>query len=397
MLTLQISIYAMILCLCVFTALHIYHRQLAFRLRYFFAFLVVQGLSSTFQWLMTNPDTPLKAIWLFGIMLLASMMAPCLWLFAKDIIDKQNKLSVGQKVAHSAPIILSAGLLVPLALSTHAGENFVHESSPLNAQQTNLVLTTMLLMAGVFFLQSICYLQNCIGLIKTRLLQNTRLFAFTTDSATLVLRVLLVVVIANFANNILRVLYCWVLDDIAPINLMFAFVQMSSFVYLCYSVINLSSNNNTQALKERDELAETTQIDKLQPNHKYQHSALDNARRERILQSINALFTEQKLYRNSRINLALLCEKLNDLPYVVSQAINESDYQNFYMLVNRFRVTEAQDLLINQPSVSILDIAHAVGYNAKSTFNTAFKSQTGMTPSAYRQQYLKSISQQLSC
>ncbi|EMX4959524.1 AraC family transcriptional regulator, partial [Raoultella planticola] len=34
------------------------------------------------------------------------------------------------------------------------------------------------------------------------------------------------------------------------------------------------------------------------------------------------------------------------------------------------------------------DIMYSSGFNSKSVFNTAFKKQTGLTPSEYRRQYL---------
>ncbi|WP_312667027.1 helix-turn-helix domain-containing protein [Escherichia coli] len=37
---------------------------------------------------------------------------------------------------------------------------------------------------------------------------------------------------------------------------------------------------------------------------------------------------------------------------------------------------------------TILDIMYSSGFNSKSVFNTAFKKQTGLTPSEYRRQYL---------
>jgi AraC-like DNA-binding protein len=40
---------------------------------------------------------------------------------------------------------------------------------------------------------------------------------------------------------------------------------------------------------------------------------------------------------------------------------------------------------MENPSLSIADIAEMTGFTSQSYFSTAFKSQTGMTPSQYRQ------------
>jgi len=57
---------------------------------------------------------------------------------------------------------------------------------------------------------------------------------------------------------------------------------------------------------------------------------------------------------------------------------------SFWDYVNRFRVEEARDLLENNPDVSIISVCFKVGFNSKSSFNTAFKKMTGMTPTEYR-------------
>jgi AraC-like DNA-binding protein len=43
-------------------------------------------------------------------------------------------------------------------------------------------------------------------------------------------------------------------------------------------------------------------------------------------------------------------------------------------------------LLVEKRDQTVLEIALAVGFNAKSTFNTAFRRETGRTPSQFREQ-----------
>jgi AraC-like DNA-binding protein len=53
-------------------------------------------------------------------------------------------------------------------------------------------------------------------------------------------------------------------------------------------------------------------------------------------------------------------------------------------MVAVYRVEEAKRLLKEQPHVKVEEIAEQVGYNSKSSFNTAFKKISGKTPSEYR-------------
>lgn len=52
--------------------------------------------------------------------------------------------------------------------------------------------------------------------------------------------------------------------------------------------------------------------------------------------------------------------------------------------VNRFRLRKAKELLLQQPSSDVKEIAKAVGYEHTSYFIKLFKQQEGVTPSAFR-------------
>lgn len=343
------------------------------------------------EWLMAHPAAPYKGFWLLGIMTFALFTAPCLWMFARDMSTKQYELKPLNWRVHGFPIVLGVLLLLPLASSIHSGSSFSNDLNPLSQNYTFFLHTTMLLMAGVFFIQSLYYFKQCLFFVGQRLEQNSSLFAQTSDSGVNALRVLTIVVIMNFIVNVMRVLYCWVLDDISILNMLFASVQVGLVAYLCFAVVAHVLIHGSKIQKTRETLFGQESVSNNTENVKYQHSALDCERRSKILDQIEKLFRHEKCYRDSRLNLDLLCKHLGDLPYVVSQAINESEYQNFYSLVNGYRVAEAKVLLRQEVERPILDIAYAVGYNSKSTFNTAFKKRTGCSPSDYRRDNLHPV------
>lgn len=78
--------------------------------------------------------------------------------------------------------------------------------------------------------------------------------------------------------------------------------------------------------------------------------------------------------------IAQLCETT---PHLASAAINTCHGGNFYDWVNSQRILAAKAALIESDQ-KIIDICYGVGFNSKSTFNTAFKKLTGCTPSEYR-------------
>ena len=122
---------------------------------------------------------------------------------------------------------------------------------------------------------------------------------------------------------------------------------------------------------------------------KYLKSGLTPSLSEELKEELITLFTVDKIYRESDLNLESLSERLNTTRHNTSQIINEHFDMNFFELINKFRIDEAINLLIEDKNgnLNIIDIAYEVGYNNKVTFNKAFKKSTSLTPT----QYIESI------
>lgn len=103
----------------------------------------------------------------------------------------------------------------------------------------------------------------------------------------------------------------------------------------------------------------------------------------RILQ---AYMINQQAFRNPSLSLAGLAKEVKMPQRTITDALNSSLGQNFKYFVNSYRI-EAVKQALADPALShktILDIAFALGFNSKSTFNGVFKNIMGMTPSNYR-------------
>lgn len=116
---------------------------------------------------------------------------------------------------------------------------------------------------------------------------------------------------------------------------------------------------------------------------KYARSALSEDNAKRVVARLDATMTEARLYLDSNLTLPAVAERTGISVNHISQAINQHLGRNFFDVVNGYRVEEAKKLLATTDD-SILDIALAVGFNAKSTFNAAFKKAIGDTPSRFR-------------
>ncbi|MFZ5724683.1 MAG: helix-turn-helix domain-containing protein [Pseudomonadota bacterium] len=117
---------------------------------------------------------------------------------------------------------------------------------------------------------------------------------------------------------------------------------------------------------------------------RYRRCLLTDSLAGEIGQRLDALMTQQHLYRQSDLSLPALAVAVGVSPHQLSEYLNQHRGLGFARYVARYRVAAAQELLLKHPSRPVLDIALEAGFSSKSTFNTAFAEQAGMTPSAWR-------------
>ncbi len=119
---------------------------------------------------------------------------------------------------------------------------------------------------------------------------------------------------------------------------------------------------------------------------KYERSGLKKQKSQEIHRKLIHLMETKKKYTDSNLKLSQLARMVATNPNHLSQVINEERQQNFYDFVNWYRIEEAKRMIADpsQQEVTLLFIAYSVGFNSKSAFNTAFKKNTGMTPTQFK-------------
>lgn len=104
---------------------------------------------------------------------------------------------------------------------------------------------------------------------------------------------------------------------------------------------------------------------------------------------LNGLLENEEVFVDPEINLSSLADKvgisMNDLSFVINNSYN----MNFYSLMNNYRIEKVKEMLAQKQysHLTILGIAYEAGFTSKSTFNSAFKKETGITPSEYMKKY----------
>ncbi len=101
---------------------------------------------------------------------------------------------------------------------------------------------------------------------------------------------------------------------------------------------------------------------------------------------LDFLMKEAKMYRDPNLGLESMAKQLKISSNYLSQLVNKLSGYNFADYVNGFRIEDAKRKLRNPSFVhyTIISIALEAGFNSKSTFYSAFKKLTGISPKEYR-------------
>lgn len=125
-----------------------------------------------------------------------------------------------------------------------------------------------------------------------------------------------------------------------------------------------------------------------------------SAESETLSTSQNQLFrkiyqhmVDNQAYTNSSITVDYLSKQLNSNTKYISKAIKDETGMNFNTFINTFRIEEAKRILRDKISStwSLDAVAEQSGFNNTTSFFQAFKKNTGLTPSVFRNALVTSI------
>ena len=154
-------------------------------------------------------------------------------------------------------------------------------------------------------------------------------------------------------------------------------------------IIDLKEQNHIQ-----DKIGSKSKNEVKNNSNLINQNVIDN--KAEINQQINKLreyMNEHEPYLEPSLTIQELAEKtqipVRDLSVLINHHIN----QHFFDFINEYRIEKAKSILKDptKKQVTILEILYQVGFNSKSSFNTAFKKYTKTTPSLYRKSVFLSI------
>lgn len=116
---------------------------------------------------------------------------------------------------------------------------------------------------------------------------------------------------------------------------------------------------------------------------RYTTSTLSEKEAKAINKKLINRLAKDDIYLEADLSLHKLAEEIDVKPHNLSQVINQYHQKHFHDFINMYRIEEAKKLLL-ETSLKIEAVAFDSGFNSISTFNVAFKKETGLTPSKFR-------------
>ena len=280
------------------------------------------------------------------------LSAPLLYLFILPRIDNRIKLSV-RDVLHFVPFVI---VFVIMWLKIYYLDN---KDFALTKNGISLI--------GLLLIQNIIYL----ALIYNKL-KNARIYFFKTKKQ-----------INNPGIRWYKKLFVLFATIIIIQSFVFIFCNIMGVFSLCMIAVGLSFITTFFLVNNIILFALSNPI-VFEAKSKYQNTPIKNTSKAEYLSQLKRALDEQEVYLDPLLSLEKLSKQINVPKHCLSQIINDNYSLNFNELINKYRIIKVTEKLKNDPKGdAIISIAYEVGFNAKSTFNTAFKKFTKMTPSQY--------------
>lgn len=105
-----------------------------------------------------------------------------------------------------------------------------------------------------------------------------------------------------------------------------------------------------------------------------------------LIEKIKETMSTTKLYQNASLSVFDLADSMNLSRHKISSLLNDKLSMNFFQFVNQYRLEEVSQRLKkdSENKYNILELAYESGFNSKSSFNSLFKKEYGLTPSQYK-------------
>lgn len=185
----------------------------------------------------------------------------------------------------------------------------------------------------------------------------------------------------------LNLIYLLLGDSESALELLSDCVKYRSAPVLFIFIDNLWDNlrDHPLYLSATGFLRDAALTDSARAIKKYRKTSLPKDVAGKLKSDLEGIMVKGRPYLDPRLNLSDLSEMIDCSPNQLSQLLNENIGKNFYDYVNEYRLGYFRELTRDprNKQFTFLSLAYESGFNSKSTFNSFFKKNTGVTPSEF--------------
>ena len=126
---------------------------------------------------------------------------------------------------------------------------------------------------------------------------------------------------------------------------------------------------------------------------KYKRSGMKATAIKKLKEELLKLMENEKLYQDPELSILDVSGTLGVPRHHVTQVLNEDLGKNFYTFINEYRIEDAKQRLLDPKNdhLTVLAIGFDSGFNSKSSFNTLFKKNVGLTPTEFRNEHAGNV------
>jgi len=334
--------------------------------------------------IMKNFVTPWSPSLMVFISLTVFFQIPLLYLYILSVIYSDFKLK-WKHLWHAIPFILLNILLIPRFYSMDFEGQMKYLENLISVPHLEFQITFI-----VLHIQLIAYIIVCfvtVNKYRKVLLENfsdAGLFNYKW-----LFQLIFIFAVATFLAS-LKNLFMFMEIELAR---RYSLILMSLVLlgYICWMVFR--AMRYPELFRGIDSKLQTVdRIAKEGGRQEKAEAARNDPEKDKKVALLNTFMLETEPYLDPSLSIYDLSQKINIPPKDLSLLINHDLDQHFFDFVNGFRIRKAMEILKDpgKKELTVLEILYDVGFNSKSSFNTAFKKQTSLTPTEYRRKYLLS-------
>jgi len=324
----------------------------------------------------------------WGMMMNSTVLftMPLLYLYILSVIYSDFKLK-WRHLIHCIPFIINAIVFIPRYYAVDFDEKwiFLNANNIERMPEVKVSYILLHLQIATYLIASFLAIRKYKNLLLENY-SNASMFSYRW-----MFQLILVIAIESVVAGIKNVFMFLHIEKVYSITLLLTALMMLGII--CWLVLKaLQSPQLFRGIDSNLQLVRTMVTESnLVDTNPDQSSEEKDAEIQEKIDMLEKFMIDQKLFLDASLTMYDLSKHLNMPVRELSLLINHDLDQHFFDFINGYRVRQAMEILRDpdKKEYTVLEILYDVGFNSKSSFNTAFKKHTSLTPTEYRLKHLK--------